>query len=70
MSKVKLPKSMDDRILEERKVKALERIGASLDALTVWFEGIDKSSWDDRIQFYLGEWYKTLDLPKEEKTKV
>ena len=28
--------------LEERKVKALEDIATSLDALTVWFEEIDK----------------------------
>ena len=28
--------------LENRKVKALEKIANSLDALTVWFEEIDK----------------------------
>ena len=28
------------QILEERKVKALEKIGNSLDALTIWFEEI------------------------------
>jgi hypothetical protein len=31
--------------LELRKVKALEKIGNSLDALTVWFEEIDKGDW-------------------------
>jgi hypothetical protein len=46
--------------LELRKVKALEKIGNSLDALTVWFEEIDKGDWDGRIQYYLAEWHKTI----------
>ncbi len=45
--------------LEERKVKALEKIANSLDALTIWFEEIDKQEWSDRIQFYLHEWHNT-----------
>jgi hypothetical protein len=44
--------------LEEKKVKALERIANSLDALTVWFEEIDKEDWDGRIQYYLSEFHK------------
>lgn len=44
--------------LEQRKVKALEKIGNSLDALTIWFEEINKDDWSDRIQWYLSEWYK------------
>ena len=28
--------------IELRKVKALEKIGTSLDALTIWFEEVDK----------------------------
>lgn len=43
-------------ILEERKVKALEKIAVSLDALTLWFEDIDRDEWSDRIQFYLAKW--------------
>ena len=46
--------------LEEKKVKALEKIANSLDALTIWFEDIDKQDWSDRIQFYLHEWHKTI----------
>ena len=42
--------------LEERKVKALEKIGTCLDALTLWFEEIDKDAWDERIQWYLSLW--------------
>jgi hypothetical protein len=43
--------------LEERKVRALEKIGNSLDTLTIWFEEIDKAEWGDRVQFYLAEWH-------------
>lgn len=51
-------------LLEQRKVKALEKIANSMDALTIWFEEIDKEEWSQRIQFYLAEFYKSL--PKEE----
>ncbi len=50
--------------LEEKKVKALEKIANSLDALTIWFEEIDKQEWSDRIQFYLHEFHKSL-KPKD-----
>ena len=43
-------------ILEERKIKALEKIAVSLDALTLWFEDIEKEEWSNRIQFYLSKW--------------
>ena len=39
--------------IEERKVRALEKIALSLDTLTLWFEEIDKEDWDNRLQFYL-----------------
>lgn len=51
-------------LLENRKVKALEKIANSLDALTVWFEEIDKDEWSARIQWYLAEFHKLV--PKEE----
>lgn len=51
-------------LIEERKAKALEKIAASLDALTIWFEEIDKEDWDSRVQYYLAEWHNSLD--KEE----
>ena len=50
--------------LEERKVKALEKIANSLDDLTIWFEEIDKQDWSDRIEYYLAEWHKTV-KPKD-----
>jgi len=55
----------DSLLLEERKVKALEKIANTIDALTIWFEEIEKGEWSDRMQWYLSEWYKTL--PKEEE---
>jgi hypothetical protein len=47
--------------LELRKVKALEKIGNSLDALTIWFEEIDKDDWSERIQYYLSEWKNSIE---------
>lgn len=52
-------KSEELQKLEERKVKALEKIANTLDALTIWFEEVDKQEWSDRIQFYLAEWYRS-----------
>jgi hypothetical protein len=43
-------------ILEERKIKAMEKIAVSLDALTLFFEEINKDEWDARLQFYLSKW--------------
>jgi hypothetical protein len=57
-------KYAEERALELRKVKALEKIGNSLDALTIWFEEVDKDEWSQRIQYYLAEWHKTTE-PKD-----
>jgi hypothetical protein len=51
-------------VLEQRKVKALEKIATTLDALTIWFEEINKDEWSDRIQYYLAEWHDTT-KPKD-----
>lgn len=53
-------------MLETRKVKALEKIANSVDALTVWFEEVDKQEWSDRIQYYLAEWHTNLKNKKGE----
>ena len=55
---------MNQLLLEQRKVKALEKIANSLDALTIWFEEIDKDDWSQRVQYYLAEWHKTTE-PKD-----
>lgn len=44
-------------LLEQKKVKALEKIANSLDALTIWFEEIDKEEWSERLQYYLAEFH-------------
>lgn len=51
---VKSLEEMSEQELEVRKVKALEKIGRNLEALTIWFEDIDKEDWSNRIQWYLG----------------
>jgi hypothetical protein len=56
------------QLIEERKLKALEKIANSLDALTLWFEEIDKDEWGPRIQWYLSEFHKLV--PKEEEDKT
>lgn len=62
MAKKNTEISLDEErlFLEERKVKALEKIGNTLDALTIWFEEIDKSGWDERMQYYLHEFHKNV----------
>tara|TARA_Y100001938_G_C8044472_1_gene408053 strand:- start:666 stop:857 length:192 start_codon:yes stop_codon:yes gene_type:complete len=60
-------KKDDSLLLEERKVKALEKIANVLDALTIWFEEIEKNEWSDRMQWYLTEWHKKYIEEKEEK---
>ena len=45
-------------ILEERKIKALEKIAESLDSLCIFIEDVDTVEWGDRIQYYLGEFHK------------
>ncbi len=47
-------------LLETKKVKALEKIANSLDALTVWFEEIDKDEWSQRVQYYLAEFHAKI----------
>ena len=55
-----------DKLLDERKIKALEKIANSLDALTLWFEEIDKEDWGPRIEWYLSMWKeKYIDEGKE-----
>lgn len=49
--------NLESIVLETRKVKALEKIANSMDALTIWFEEINKTEWSDRISYYLYEFY-------------
>lgn len=54
-------------LLEQKKVKALERIANSVDALTVWFEEIDKDGWGERLEYYLHEWHKHKILKNDDE---
>jgi hypothetical protein len=56
--------TQEERELELRKVKALEKIANSVDALTIWFEEVDKKEWSERIQYYLSEFHNNT-LPKD-----
>ena len=46
--------------LEDRKVRALEKIALSIDTLTLWFEEIDKEDWNNRLQYYLNEFHTSF----------
>jgi len=57
---------VEELLLEERKVKAIEKIAKILDSLTLWFEEIDKEEWGERMQYYLAEFLtRTPELPQE-----
>ena len=59
---------VEKQLLEERKVKALEKIANSVDALTLWFEEIDKEEWNERTQYYLAEFLnRTPEITKDTK---
>ena len=66
----KADKKAEDTVLEQRKVRALEKIALSLDSLTMWFEEIDKEGWSDRVAWYLSLWKeKYIDEQKTSKSK-
>lgn len=60
-------KKDDSLLLEERKVKALEKIANTIDALTIWFEDIDKAEWSERLQWYLYRFHDKYVGQEEEK---
>jgi len=61
------PNNIEEQLLEERKVKALEKIAKILDQLTLWFEEIDKEEWGERMQFYLAEFLSRSPQPPQEE---
>jgi hypothetical protein len=63
-----LPVEIDKDQLELRKVKALEKIANSLDALSIWFEDINKDEWSERAQYYLAEFHNKLVKGKDSTT--
>ena len=61
---------VEKQLLEERKVKALEKISRSLDGFVLWFEEIDKEEWNERTQFYLAEFLKRTSRPQEDTEEL
>ena len=60
---------LEKQLLEERKVKALEKIAKTMDAFVMWFEEIDKEEWGDRIAWYLSLWKGKYIGDIDEKTR-
>jgi len=58
MAKTEINYEQERLLLEERKIKALEKLASAVDSLTLWFEELDKSEWDERAQWYLAEFLK------------
>jgi hypothetical protein len=59
---------VEEALLEERKVQALEKISKSLAILVLWFEEIDKEEWGERIQYYLSEFLEKGEPEKENES--
>ena len=52
--------AVDEKNLEERKVRALEDIASSFRDLNVWMFEIYKSAWGTRVEWYLHEFHTIL----------
>lgn len=50
--------SKDEKTLEERGVKALESIASSLTEMNDWFYDLDADLWQERLEWYLNEFYQ------------
>ena len=50
--------SKDEKSLEERGVKALESIATSLGDMNDWFYDLDADLWQERLEWYLNEFYQ------------
>lgn len=53
-----MAKSDDTKNLEERGVKALENIASSLGDISDWFYELDADLWQERLEWYLNEFYQ------------
>ena len=53
-----MEKSKDKEVLEERGVKALESIASSLQDMNDWFYDLDSDLWQERLEWYLNEFYQ------------
>ena len=51
-------KSKKEKSLEERGVKALESIAASVGEINDWVYDLDADMWQERLEWYLNEFYQ------------
>jgi len=64
--------------LEERGVKALESIASSLGDMNDWFYDLDSDLWQERLEWYLNEFYQiaktktvgTTNRPERESARI
>ena len=54
----KTTKTTSKENLEERGVKALESIAGSLTEVTDWLFDLDADMWQERLEWYLNEFYQ------------
>ena len=59
---------VEEALLEERKVQALEKISKSLAILVLWFEEVDKEEWGETIQYYLSEFLEKGEPEKKNES--
>ena len=76
MAKIKLQETEAPQQSQSTDLESivLEKIANSLDALTIWFEEIDKKEWGERLAWYLYEFHniakaKMGDVQLEEKVE-
>lgn len=51
-------KTNNEKSLEERGVKALESIAQSLGEINDWVYDLDADMWQERLEWYLNEFYQ------------
>ena len=53
-----MAKTENNKSLEERGVKALESIATSLGEINDWVYDLDADMWQERLEWYLNEFYQ------------
>lgn len=52
-----MAKQLNDSSIEERGVKALERIADTLEDMNDWVYALETDAWSERLEWYLNEFY-------------
>jgi len=53
-----MAETKNNKSLEERGVKALESIASSLGEINDWVYDLDADMWQERLEWYLNEFYQ------------